>query len=77
MTATHAGLTSYWIFSNALSDISNKIDISEENMINLERSIDKFWDLWYSIFLYFKLPIVFYVLFVVENIAKHLHLVGR
>ena len=50
MTATHAGLTSYWIFSNALSDISNKIDISEENMINLEKSIDKFWDLWYSIY---------------------------
>ena len=37
-------------FSNALSDISNKIDISEENMINLEKSIDKFWDLWYSIY---------------------------
>jgi hypothetical protein len=47
MTATHAGLTSYWIFSNALSDISNKIDISEENMINLEKSIDNFCMLCY------------------------------
>ena len=26
------------VLSNALSDISNKIDISEENMINLEKS---------------------------------------
>ena len=47
MTATHAGLTSYWIFSNALSDISNKIDISEENMINLEKSIDKSYIICY------------------------------
>ena len=28
-------------FSNALSDISNKIDISEENMINLEKSTQR------------------------------------
>ena len=28
-------------FSNALADISNKIDISEENIINLERSTQK------------------------------------
>ena len=47
MTATRAGLTSYWIFSNALSDISNKIDISEENMINLEKSIDKSYIICY------------------------------
>ena len=30
-----------------------------------------------SIFLYFRLLIVFYVLFVVENIVKHLLLVGQ
>nr|DAN37306.1 MAG TPA: hypothetical protein [Caudoviricetes sp.] len=40
-------MTSYWIFSNALSDISNKIDISEENMINLEKSIDKSYIICY------------------------------
>ena len=34
-------------FSNALADISNKIDISEENVANLENGIDKFWILWY------------------------------
>ena len=34
-------------FSNALSDISNKIDISEENMINLEKSLDNFCMLCY------------------------------
>lgn len=29
------------VLSNALSDISNKIDISEENMINLEKSTQR------------------------------------
>ena len=34
-------------FSNALVDISNKIDISEENVANLERSLDNFYILCY------------------------------
>ena len=37
-------------FSNALVDISDKIDISEENVANLERSIDKYWNLWYIVY---------------------------
>ena len=34
-------------FSNALADISNKIDISEENVANLERTLDKSWIMCY------------------------------
>ena len=35
------------VLSNALSDISNKIDISEENMTNLEITLDNFCILCY------------------------------
>ena len=35
------------VLSNALSDISNKIDISEENMTNLEKSLDKSYIICY------------------------------
>lgn len=35
------------VLSNALSDISNKIDISEENITNLEKSLDKSYILCY------------------------------
>lgn len=35
------------VLSNALSDISNKIDISEENITNLEKSLDKSYVLCY------------------------------
>ena len=41
MTGTRVGLTLYQIFSNALVDISDKIDISEENVANLERSTQR------------------------------------
>ena len=34
-------------FSNALVDISDKIDISEENVANLERTLDNFYILCY------------------------------
>ena len=47
MTETRVGLTLYQIFSNALVDISNKIDISEENVANLERTLDNFYVLCY------------------------------
>ena len=35
------------VLSNALVDISNKIDISEENMTNLEKSLDKSYIICY------------------------------
>ena len=35
------------VFSNALVDISDKIDISEENVANLERTLDNFYILCY------------------------------
>ena len=41
MTGTRVGFTLYQIFSNALVDISDKIDISEENVANLERSTQR------------------------------------
>ena len=41
MTEILVGLTLYQTFSNALVDISNKIDISEENVVNLERSTQR------------------------------------
>ena len=41
MTGTRVGLTLCQIFSNALVDISDKIDISEENVANLERSTQR------------------------------------
>ena len=41
MMETRVGLISYQTFSNALTDISNKIDISEENVANLERSTQR------------------------------------
>ncbi len=47
MMVIHVGVTSYWIFSNALFDISNKIDISEENITNLEKSLDKSYIMCY------------------------------
>ena len=47
MTEIHVGLTLYWILSNALVDISNKIDTSEENMTNLEKSLDKSYIICY------------------------------
>ena len=41
MTGTRVGLILCQIFSNALVDISDKIDISEENVANLERSTQR------------------------------------
>ena len=41
MTEILVGLTLYQTFSNALADISDKIDISEENVANLEKSTQR------------------------------------